>query len=435
MKWLILFIAPLCSGAELQLSLKRAVEIAVSGEGNTAVQLSGEAVKQAQARSSQARAALLPDLAASVGETNRTVNLAAMGIGVGSIFPGIQIPTFVGPFTTMDARVTGTQTVFDFSAIRRFQASKLGVTAAKSDVRNVEEQVAAQVIRAYLAAVRADTDQETAQANVALSMAILKQAEDLKNAGTGTGIEITRAKVQLANDRQRLLQAENARRAARLRLLRAMNLRFDSDLKLTDGLQYVPVDAVTVEKAEAQALHERADYQAQQEREANARLSANATKMERLPSVQAFGDYGSIGTGFDSALPTRTYGISLRVPLFDGGRRDARRAESASQYRAAQTQTRDLKEQIVLDVRLALDALHSADEQVKVAKEGLELAESELTQARRRYDAGVANQLEVTDAQTRLERARDNQTLALYQYNLARVDLAQATGRVRSILQ
>lgn len=435
MKWLILFIAPLCSGAELQLSLKRAVEIAVSGEGNTAVQLSGEAVKQAQARSGQARAALLPDLAASVGETNRTVNLAAMGIGVGSIFPGIQIPTFVGPFTTMDARVTGTQTVFDFSAIRRFQASKLGVTAAKSDVRNVEEQVAAQVIRAYLAAVRADTDQETAQANVALSMAILKQAEDLKNAGTGTGIEITRAKVQLANDRQRLLQAENARRAARLRLLRAMNLRFDSDLKLTDGLQYVPVDAVTVEKAEAQALQERADYQAQQEREANARLSANATKMERLPSVQAFGDYGSIGTGFDSALPTRTYGISLRVPLFDGGRRDARRAESASQYRAAQTQTRDLKEQIVLDVRLALDALHSADEQVKVAKEGLELAESELTQARRRYDAGVANQLEVTDAQTRLERARDNQTLALYQYNLARVDLAQATGRVRSILQ
>ena len=44
----------------------------------------------------------------------------------------------------------------------------------------------------------------------------------------------------------------------------------------------------------------------------------------------------------------------------------------------------------------------------------------------RRYDAGVAGSLEVTDAQTRLERARDNQTAALFQYNVARVDLAQA---------
>ena len=52
--------------------------------------------------------------------------------------------------------------------------------------------------------------------------------------------------------------------------------------------------------------------------------------------------------------------------------------------------TNDLKEQIELDVRLALDALRSAEEQVKVAKEGLGLAENELAQARRRYDAGVA---------------------------------------------
>ena len=85
------------------------------------------------------------------------------------------------------------------------------------------------------------------------------------------------------------------------------------------------------------------------------------------------------------------------------------RAESASQYRAETVRTNDLKEQIELDVRLALDSLQSAEQQVKVAQEGLELANNELTQARRRYDAGVAISVEVTDAQTRLERARDNQ--------------------------
>jgi outer membrane protein len=199
---------------------------------------------------------------------------------------------------------------------------------------------------------------------------------------------------------------------------------------LTDKLQYVPVDAVTMEQAKAQALKERPDLEAQQEREATARLSATATKMERLPTVAAFGDYGSSGTWIDSALPTRTIGISVRVPLFDGGRRGARRAESESQYRAEKVKTNDLKEQIELDVRLALDALHSAEEQVKVSREGLELAENELAQARRRYEAGVAIGVEVTDAQSRLERARDNQTSALYNYNVGRIDLAQAMGAV-----
>jgi len=75
--------------------------------------------------------------------------------------------------------------------------------------------------------------------------------------------------------------------------------------------------------------------------------------------------------------------------------------------------------------------LKSAEDQVKVAREGLALADRELTQARRRYDAGVTNSLEVTDAQTRLERARDNETQALYNYNVARIDLAQAMGNMR----
>src|ERR1039457_2393528 len=338
-----------------------------------------------------------------------------MGLSKLSIpIPGFQFPTFVGPFTRVDARVTGTQNIFDFSTWRRFQASKVGISAAKSDLDTAGEQVAGQVARAYLAAVKADTDVEMAQANVTLSEAVLKQAENQKAAGTGTGIEITRAKVQLANDRQRLLVARNAGRSAHLQLLRAIGLRLDTELELTDRMQYAPVDAVTLEQARTQAVEQRPDLKAQRDRETTARLSASATKLERLPTVAAFGDYGSNGTGFNNSLPTRTVGIQVKVPLFDGGRRDARREESASQYRAESVRTNDLKEQIELDVRLALDSLESAGQQVKVAQEGLDLANNELTQARRRYGAGVAVSVEVTDAQTRLERARDNTTDALY---------------------
>jgi len=438
--YLLLFAVPLAIAAgPVQLSLKRAVDVAVSPEGSARVQLADEALKQAQARALEQRAALLPNVDAAFTDQSRTENLAAQGFS-SSLFrsipiPNFSFPSFVGPFTTVDARVTGTQSVFDFSTIRRYQASKVGVTAARSDADATQEQVASQVARAYLAAVRGDADVETALSNVTLSEALLKQSENEKEAGTGTGIEITRAKVQLANDRQRLLVAQNARHGAHLQLLRAIGMRLDTELELTDKLQYLPVDAVTMDAAKAQALKERPDLRAQQDREANARLSASATRLERLPSLSAFGDYGANGTALNNSLPTRTVGFQVKVPLFDGGRRDARREESASQYRSETVRTKDLKEQVELDVRLALDSLQSAEQEVKVAQEGLDLANSELTQARRRVDAGVAISVEVTDAQTRLERARDNHTDALYNYNLARLDLAQSMGRVRGMVQ
>ncbi|HOK46065.1 MAG TPA: TolC family protein [Bryobacteraceae bacterium] len=125
----------------------------------------------------------------------------------------------------------------------------------------------------------------------------------------------------------------------------------------------------------------------------------------------------------------------MRVPLFDGGRRDARRQESLSELRQEAIRTADLKDQIELEIRLALDSLRSAEEQLKVAREGLELAEREAAQARRRYEAGVAGTLEPADAQARLARARDNQIAALLAYNLARISLAQAMGSVDRAIQ
>jgi outer membrane protein TolC len=417
------------------LSMKRAVEVALAPQGNAAVKLAGEALRQARERSTQARSALLPNVSGAIAYQSRTANLAAQGFNISIPIPGFHFSEFVGPFTAMDARLSASESVLDLSAIRRYQASKSGVEATRGDAETTAEQVAGAVARAYLAAVKADADVETAEANVTLSEAVLKLAENQKEAGTGTGIEITRAKVQLANDRQRQLEAGNARRAAYLRLLRAMNMRLDLEIQLTGKLDYTPAEPLTTEQAQTEALKSRPDFEAQQQRERTARYSASATRMERLPSVAAFGDYGSSGSGLDNNLPTRTYGVQVRVPIFDGGRIDSRRAESFSQYRAEQVRTGDLKAQISLDIRLALDAMKSAEEQVLVAREGLDLAENELAQARRRYEAGVTGSIEVTDAQTRLERARDNQTAALYRYNVARIDLAQAMGKVRSTVQ
>src|ERR1035441_884695 len=93
--WALLCAAAL-TAAPVELSLKRAVQLAVSPEGNTRVQLSAEALKQAESRSAQSRAALLPDLSAAFTDENATRNLAAQGIQISVPIPGFIFPSFVG---------------------------------------------------------------------------------------------------------------------------------------------------------------------------------------------------------------------------------------------------------------------------------------------------------------------------------------------------
>ena len=444
----------------LRLSLKRAVEIATSPEGNTYIQLSDENLKQAKSRAAEARSALLPDIEAQAEQITAMKSIAALGLDLATdqallgaeknLSPTLalvadpllndiikNIPRVVGPFNSVDVRAKLTQSVFDFSSIRRYQASRAAIRAAAGDRGNTDDSVSATVAKAYLAGLRADADVEAYQSNVALAEAVLKQSENQKNAGTGTGIEVTRAKVQLSNEKQHLLVVRNERTKAYLQLLRVMGLNLATELELTDKLSYEPTEAISVEQAQAEALKTRPDIKAQAEHEAAARLNANSVKLERLPSLYAYADYGTTGTNGEivSLLPTRDYGVALRVPIFDGGRRDARRAETASQFRQERVRTNDLREQLELDIRTALDSLHSAEEQLKVAEEGLTLSDSELTQARRRFEAGFASNLEVTDAQTRLERARDNRIDALFSYNVARIDLGRAMGNVRRMIQ
>ena len=126
---------------------------------------------------------------------------------------------------------------------------------------------------------------------------------------------------------------------------------------------------------------------------------------------------------------------TLRVPIYDGGRRDARRAEAASALRSEQIRSRDLRQQVELELRTALKELQSAEAQMKAAQEGLDLSNNELAQARRRYEAGITTSVEVTDAQTRLARARDNYTIALYGHNVARLDLQAAMGAIGQLVQ
>jgi outer membrane protein TolC len=431
---LLLLGVPVGLNAQLPLSLKDAVKAALEPAGNIQIQLASEGVRQAEAKAALVRGSLLPDISASVGAQRQTRNLNAYGLQSDRLGSGIDLPTVVGPFNTFDARGTVSQKLFDLSAIRRYQAARVGTAAAREENERIKDKTSAEVARTYLAAVREQALVETAQANVELSNSLLQLALSQKEAGTGTGIEVTRAQVQLANNRQALLVAEASLTKARLQLLKTLGTDLDVQIDLTDPLRYSPVPPVSLKVAVSSAYEQLSEFRAQRKHEETADLNYRATALERLPSVVGFADYGAFGSSVNRNAPTHTFGATIQIPVFDGGRRDARRAESLSLLAQERMRSEDLKKDVELRIRVALDGVESADAQVQSAEDGLTLSLEELEQAQRRYKSGVTTSIEVTDAQTRLQRSRENRISAIFNHALARVDLAAAMGNIQSLV-
>jgi outer membrane protein TolC len=162
-------------------------------------------------------------------------------------------------------------------------------------------------------------------------------------------------------------------------------------------------------------------------------LDKKRIEAERLPNLSLAGSWNLQGVTPTQSIPVYEFGLNLDIPLYTGGRIKAQTAVAGIELKKLAEQQEDLRNQIALEVKTALAELDSAKTEVEVANLGVDLAQQEVTQARDRFQAGVANNIEVVTAQDELSRANDNQIGALYRYNQARADLAHATGQIESL--
>lgn len=414
---------------ELRLSLHEAIQAAI--DHNVNVRLLRERIAAAQSAANTSLGALLPNVSGSGSVRNQTVNLAAFGIPQNAL--GASGTSVTPAFDVYDARASLVQNVFSLSLIQRWRAAKTGVEVASLEAEVTKRDVMATVGLLYMEATRAAAAVKARQADLDLSQQLLKLAQDRKHAGVATGLDVTREEVQLENTRQRLLVAQNDQESAKLNLIRALGIDFEVRVTLTDELALVNVAPQTPTDALLTARENRTELKAQLTRQKLAALSLSSVTSERVPSLSFNGDYGWIGLKPEDALATRSVGLMLSVPIFDGGQREGRIAETRSRVRQESIRMQDVSDQVTLEVRTALLTLDSSSQQVAVAEKGIELALKELTFARDRFTAGLATNIEVTNAQTSVARARDNLIEALFRFNASRINLARAKGELDQI--
>jgi outer membrane protein TolC len=405
-------------GQPRKLTLNQAIQAAL--ENNAEIQISEEHQIQARARVGEQRSVLLPNLEGVISHTNQTINLGSRGLD----FPGL--PATVGPFNNTEARLQFSEPL-DLSLIRRYQAAKRAADSSVFDTEALKKRVASLAARLYFNVLRSGAMIDSMRAQIELDESLLKLARDREQAGAGTGLEVTRAESRVAVDRHSLLQAQNERRTAELRLLRAMGERLDQQIEFVDSLAPGNLSIAPTDEAVRIAVENRPELKAEEKRLEAARSTFGAARAELFPSLRAFADYGNSGD-LDVFVPTRTIGVQLNVPLFDSGRRAAHRQAAQSQLRQTQVRLRDLRDEVEFEVRVAVDNVASTREQLRSAEEGLRLAQQDLELSRLRFEAQVSTQIDVVAAQAQLSAARSRQVDALFALRSAELEYQRALG-------
>jgi outer membrane protein len=401
-----------------------------------AVALAGTRTDAAQARVQETRAALLPGISASGSWLNRTFNVHSLGIEIPTAPGQAPLPDLIGPYNTWDTRVQVQQALVDLSGFARTRAARAQVTSAEADSGASSEAAAQRAALAYLAAARAEAQVSARVADSSIAAELLDLAQAQKTAGVSPAIDVTRAEAQLVTMRGRLVVARNQSARALLQVARALGLDPATPIALSDTLSAGLATAdVPQEPAQAVAvaLARRPDLAAAAARGDAARRALSAIRAERLPRVDLAADYGLNGPTVGGMIRTGDVGVEVTLPILDGWRREGRQAEQAAAAREADIRARDLTQEIAADVDGAFLDLGAAEAQGRIAAEGLQLAEQELSQARERFQAGVAGNIEVIDAQASLVGARDADIDARYAAAAARVTVARAVGAAHTL--
>ncbi len=408
----------------LPLSLEGAIGMGLKNNLGAILQNTG--VKTAGGEKLQQLQALLPTITGTAQASVAQVNLQAEGLRI----PGF--PAVIGPFGYTDFRATLNQAVLNVSSLQNYLSAKHNFAASKLSAADSEDVVVLAVGNAYLLCLADEARISSVQAQVQTSQISLNQAIDNHRNGVSPRIDELRARVDYQTQEQSLIAATNQFQKDEIALARSVGLPLDQKFELTDQAPYSQFDTPTMDTAMAEAVKNRSDLKAAEEQVQAAEKSLSAAHAERYPAVTAEVDYGELGVNPGNSYATLNATGKAAGPIFEEGklRGDARIA--TAQLEQAKAQLNNLEGQIRADVKDAILDIEASEKLVNVARSNVDLAGETLKEAQDRYQAGVSDNLAVSQAQSSVAQANDQYVGSLYQLNVAKLSLARAVGVARS---
>jgi outer membrane protein TolC len=415
-------------GTVLPLTLDYALKLGL--RNNLGAIAENQAVRHAEGQRGVARSSLLPQVNTVVSETVEQLNLRTLGVETPSF------PPVVGPFNFFDARAARvSEAVIDAVRLQNWHTAAENLKVVTLAAKDARDLVVLAVSGSYLHLIATNARITDAEAQVKSSQAIYQQALDRLKDGLNARIDTTRTQVQLQIDRQQLRALIADRDREKLSLARLVGLPLGQDFSIADDFPYAPVSGWTPATALERAPQSRADLESAHVAVRAAEIAVKAVRAERLPNLSLTADYGVAGLRpTASAHGVFTVTGELTIPLYQGGRirAEAEQAEAALKQRQAEFE--DVRGRVDEDIRRAFIDLNAAADQVDVARSNVSLAEDTLQQASDRFRDGLADTVEVVQAQQYLSAAHTDYVNSVFDHNLAKVSLARAMGDAEQTL-
>jgi len=416
----------------LQIDFKDAIDRGL--RNNLGLLLASDQTETARGERWKELSELLPNLSAHVLENVQTQSLAALGFN--KLFPVLaapganisNLPRLVPAFNYFDARANLSQSIFNFKNLEKERSASESLKAAQFSYKDAREFVVLAVGNSYLQAIAAAARVDTTEAQVKSAQALYDKAADQQKAGLSPAIDALRSQVELQTRQQQLIVARNDLAKSRLNLARIIGLPPGQEFLLTEKAPYQALTPLPLDTYLQRAYSSRADYQAGIAQVRAAELSRKAATAGHYPTLDLDANLGDIGVNPSQSNGTWQVNGGINIPIFAGNRVHSDVLEADAQLKQARSQLGDLRGRIDYEVRTALLDLNAAAEQVEVARSSVDLAEQALAQSQDRFTAGVADNLEVVQAQEAVASAHESYIQSLYAHNLSKVELAHAIG-------
>lgn len=413
--------------SSITLSLQDAIDRALKNNLGLLVRSTGTDL--ARAERIRTLSALLPNVVGGISETVQQINLASFGFHLPNA------PSILGPFGVTDLRASASQTIFDWTSVKNRQSARENERAAALSVNDARDLVVQAAAGAYLQIVSDEARVAASRVQVDTAQALYERARDQHQAGVTPAIDELRAQVELKTEQQALLAQQNQLDKDKLGLGRVIGLPSGQTFTLTESAPYSALEGLTPAEMLKRAYDTRADYKSAMAQVRAAEIARQAAVAERYPAVEVAANYGDIGRNIGNSHGTFTVTGSLRFNIYDGGRIRADIVQADAIIQQRKDEAADLQGQIDQQVRSALIDLKTAADQVTVARDNLNLADQTLAQARDRFAAGVADNIEVVQAQQSVANANQAVISAILNHNLAKVSLARAVGAAETSLK
>ncbi|HCF58169.1 MAG TPA: TolC family protein [Myxococcales bacterium] len=350
----------------------------------------------------------------------------------GAASPYIMFPSGYADMTIQGKNQVGAQIQLQQALIvpalwPAIQSTYLAEKVVDLNVENARRELLFAVAQLYYGAATLKETVAVQKRLLANNEAHERDAKVRFEAGTVPKIQLVRAQIDTARAEQDVRRAENSYASAKVALATLLS-RDDANFEVQAPEPPAPPEG-SPEDLVAKAASERLDVLAANKSIELAKKGKQGALAKYLPNLFLTGAYRWANVkGFTGESTSWNVGLALSWNLFDGGLREAELKEHDSKIveakaarRSAELKARDEVLRSIIDLESAQANRVKAEEQLKLAQENTQLV-------RVNFNAGVATQLDVSDASAMLAGAEMGVVAETLNAELAALRLAKAAG-------